>query len=140
MDEWQNRIRSLTRNPAVVGCLIGGLVHTFYISKHVPTKYTLMIGMLLAIAPGSVLLIISNGGKGMDYWRYIAPGYLIGALSMMLVCFYDQWAQDPDIVVCSIAIFSIVWDAANVVVIQGVPSEYSGIASSVFVMFAQMGQ
>jgi hypothetical protein len=34
----------------------------------------------------------------------------------------------------------VVWDAASVSVIQAVPPEYSGIASSVFLMFVLTGQ
>lgn len=39
--------------------------------------------MIGSIAPGLALLIVSDGGKGMDYWRWIMPGYFTGATAMV---------------------------------------------------------
>lgn len=68
---------------AVIGAIIGGLLHTFYLSKKVSAKYRLLAGMVGSIAPGLVLLVVSDGGKGMDYWRWICPGYFTGAIAMV---------------------------------------------------------
>lgn len=75
----------LGRQQLVIGCTFGGLLHTFYLSKHVAPKYTILVGMLIGIAPSMILIILSGGGRGNDYWKFTAPGSLIGSSSMMLV-------------------------------------------------------
>ncbi|KAJ9099734.1 hypothetical protein QFC20_005612 [Naganishia adeliensis] len=67
----------------LIGAIIGGLLHTFYLSKKVSAKYRLLAGMVGSIAPGLVLLIVSDGGRGLDYWRYICPAYFMGAVAMV---------------------------------------------------------
>lgn len=59
------------------------MLHTFYLSKKVSAKYRLLAGMTGAIAPGLALLLVSEGGRGLDYWKYICPAYVTGAIAMV---------------------------------------------------------
>ncbi|KAI5454811.1 hypothetical protein NCC49_003693 [Naganishia albida] len=99
-----------------VGCFTSGLVHTFYIGERVSAKHRLLGGIFLSVVPSLVLLILSDGGKGLDFWRYICPAFFVGAFAMCIV-----------LQVC------------NVLIIQSVPAEYSGVGSSVFQMCSQTG-
>ena len=74
---------SILISPSVVGAIIGGLIHTFYISKIIPAQYRLLGGMVLGIVPGILLLVLSQGGTGMDYCKFICPGYVVGAICMV---------------------------------------------------------
>lgn len=65
--------------------MVGGLAHTFYISKKVSAKYRLLAGMMGSIVPSLVLLILSGGGRGIAFWRLILPAQVIGAFAMWLV-------------------------------------------------------
>jgi hypothetical protein len=65
--------------------VIGGLAHTFYISKKVSAKYRLMAGMMGSIVPSLVLLILSGGGRGVDFWKLVLPAQIVGAFAMWLV-------------------------------------------------------
>lgn len=65
-----------------VGCFTSGLVHTFYIGERVSAKHRLLGGIFLSVVPSLVLLILSDGGKGLDFWRYICPAFFVGAFAM----------------------------------------------------------
>lgn len=43
-------------------------------------RWTIILGLLLAICPGNVLTILSNGGKGDDYWKYMVSLISLHAL------------------------------------------------------------
>jgi hypothetical protein len=60
-------------------------VHTFYISKTVPAKFRLLGGMMGSIVPSLVLLILSDGGRGVDFWRFMFPAQALGAFFMWYV-------------------------------------------------------
>lgn len=128
--------------PVVVASIIAGLLHTFYIAKHVSAKHRLLFGIVFSCAPGLTLLIVSNGGKGLDYWRFICPGYFFGAAAMMwvrlrIIHHSCLCIAQPTLI---FAQRRIVFQVISVLVIQCAPSELSGIASSVFTMCCQTGK
>jgi hypothetical protein len=121
-----------------LGCLIGGLVHTFYISKKVLAKYRLLGGMMGSVVPSLVLLILSDGGRGNDFWRFMFPAQVLGAFFMWYVDASSFCAEQT-----LIRVFwgtSITFQICNVLIIQSVPAEYSGVGSSVFQMCTQTGK
>lgn len=84
----------------LTGLAVGAVVHVFPVVLQRP-KYTVLIGFLrecyirhligrnrlltvqiVSIVPGLVLLILSDGGRGNDYWAFLFPSFFIGSSGM----------------------------------------------------------
>lgn len=63
--------------------LIGGMLPQFFPVLLSRPKYTVIGGTFIAIVPATVLLILGDGGKGDDYWKYMFTGCAIGSFGMM---------------------------------------------------------
>jgi hypothetical protein len=66
-----------------VAGLIGGMLPQFFPALLSRPKWTVVGGTFIAIVPATVLLIVGDGGKGNDYWRYMFTGCAIGSFGMM---------------------------------------------------------
>lgn len=99
----------------LTGLAVGAVVHVFPIVLQRP-KYTVLIGFLLSIVPGLVLLILSDGGRGNDYWAFLFPSFFVGSSGMFFAFL-----------------------AIQVSVIQALPPSASGVAGGLLQIFLQIG-
>jgi hypothetical protein len=118
----------------LTGLAVGAVVHVFPVVLQRP-KYTVLIGFLrecyirhligrnrlltvqiVSIVPGLVLLILSDGGRGNDYWAFLFPSFFIGSSGMFFAFL-----------------------AIQVSVIQALPPSASGVAGGLLQIFLQIG-
>lgn len=102
--------------PEGVAGIIGGMVVQGVPQLLQRPKYTVKGGAFLSVAPGLILMIFSDGGRGKDYWRFVFPGMAIGSFGVILMFL-----------------------ALNVSIIQAVPPSASGVAGALLQTVLQIG-
>ena len=69
----------------VIGLLVGGAASAIpgIIGK---PRYTIAIGAILIIV-SEILQVYSNGGRGMDYWKFCFPAFILGSAGAIISYF-----------------------------------------------------
>ncbi|KAK4687340.1 hypothetical protein P7C73_g2775, partial [Tremellales sp. Uapishka_1] len=98
----------------VMGLIVGGSAQFVpqIISK---PRHTIAIGAVLIII-GEILQVLSNGGHGKDYWKFVFPGFIVGSAGAILSFF-----------------------AASINLITSCPPEMAGVAGAWTQVLAQVG-
>lgn len=65
----------------IISLILGGII-TSMPKMQVP-RINIPLGLVLG-AVGNVLIAVSDGGHGSDYWRYQLPGMIVGSGGMVL--------------------------------------------------------
>ncbi|KAJ9092363.1 hypothetical protein QFC21_006864 [Naganishia friedmannii] len=63
--------------PIGIAGLVGGTLVQYVPTMLSRPKWTVIVGVFMAIVPATVLLILADGGHGNDYWKYMAGLYTL---------------------------------------------------------------
>jgi hypothetical protein len=108
------------------------------------SSLTMGYSTVVSVAPALILMIFSDGGRGMDYWKYCFPSFVIGSCESHL----DDRSSGtgwpglkrvnltPDLMIVGMIIAFL---TIQVGIIQALPPAASGVGGALFQVCLRIG-